>query len=713
VAGTAPAGVEAEPRGDRERPGLAVVASGSSSPAKLLGQVVRSAGLWKRLASARRRSGRSPSRFRIAILPDVSTQERTGIATSPGLVEQLIDLLADHGFEGATVMAGAEVPGYQGVTPRGRRYRVADPSQDLAASGFPPGNVLAGLPISRGWTEASFRIVFGRSRTHVEHGYALCLHALLGVLPLRDTLYHYRQRQKPWDLCLELLRHAPVGFSLIDAWQTADGLGLSAAQHQETRTLLAGDDLLLVDWAGAVKMGIDPGASRVNAHALQALGLPAQRRILGDLTPWSGLRTVHPLVADSFRQALESGEPARLVPGASSPVTWNGGPTAERIAALLSRLTAAAPDNPAALAALASGNFALASAGSWLQAWRTLAAKDELLREEVPLGFDLATRGPSDYEAVEGYLLPLEKLLQATPPDASGVRWRYLDGSVLLEYGELLPVPFPAFVAKVEISTAIQCMKDYLGGCRVPVARDGAGRVVHQAERTRYLPQPNWMVLYGGQPIDVGKLEVIRYRPKVQRIFWRTIESQNRSAEHDDGIVTFAAEPSGTRVTVLVRQKFSLPPFWQAMKLELFPEVKDALVAREYLAYFRETVTNFQMRYEGRDFRVGRPGRTDDSPPDPIADTLGSVARAARSTGNALRLLLRKASGTPATPPPSVDANGFSHFEPAPDEPGVGSRRDRVLRDVVAQAIRSGRSGKSFLTELAAAIRSDLDGREG
>ena len=687
-----------------ERGARSVVASGSQSPEELLTLAVSAGGLWERLDSERSRSGKAASDVRITILPDSSTFETTGIATSPGLVEHLVDLLADRGFMGVTVAAAPQPPGFKGTTTRGRSYAVADLGTDLVPSGFPPGAVLAGSEISRHWKDADLRIVFARSRTHAEHGYALCLHALLGALPLRDTLFHYRQRLKPWDLCTELLRNLPVGFALIDAWQTADGLGLSTTQQRETGTVIAGDDLLLVDWVGAVKMGIDPGSSRVNSRALEEIGLPPNRRIEGDLAPWPGVLTVHPLVAESFRQVMDSG---------AFPVARSGSDTGGRIAGVVSRLASAAADSPAAMAALAGSNFLLGSVGSWINAWRTMAAKDGLLREELPLGFDPATRKSSDYEAVEGYLLPLESLLHATPPDANGIRWRYLDGSVLLEYEELLPIPFDAFVARVDIRTAIQCMKDYLGGCCVPVARDAEGRVVHQAERTRYLPQPNWLVLYGGQPIDVGKLEVIRYRPGVQRLFWRTIESQNRSAAHDDGIVTFSAEQGGTRVTVLVRQEFALPAFWQAMKLELFPEVKDVLVTREYLAYFRETLTNFQARYEGRDFRIGRPAQLDDAARGTTPDGVETAVEAARSTTRAWRVFLRKASGTPATKAPEVDPDGFSHFEPAPDEPGVGSRRDRVLRDVADQAIRSGRSARSFFSELAAAIRANLGGREG
>ena len=83
-------------------------------------------------------------------------------------------------------------------------------------------------------------------------------------------------------------------------------------------------------------------------------------------------------------------------------------------------------------------------------------------------------------------------------------------------------------------------MKDYIGGQTVAIHRDGEGRVTHQAERNVYLPQPNWLVLYGGSVIDVAKLETIRYVEDEHKIVWRTVHSSNDSATHDDGSVRFA-----------------------------------------------------------------------------------------------------------------------------------------------------------------------------
>jgi hypothetical protein len=122
-------------------------------------------------------------------------------------------------------------------------------------------------------------------------------------------------------------------------------------------------------------------------------------------------------------------------------------------------------------------------------------------------------------------------------------------------------------------------MNDYIGGDCVIVARDRAGRVTHRAERNIYLPQPKWMALVGGKLIDVEKLEHVRYSRARQRIFGRTLRSANGSAEFDDGIVTFARDSArATRVTIVARQKFALPLFWQAVNMDLFPEIKNFLV---------------------------------------------------------------------------------------------------------------------------------------
>ncbi len=45
-----------------------------------------------------------------------------------------------------------------------------------------------------------------------------------------------------------------------------------------------------------------------------------------------------------------------------------------------------------------------------------------------------------------------------------------------------------------------------------------------------YLPQPNYLSAYGGQTIDVTKLEIMEYDPDAQRMWWKTVFSENGSA---------------------------------------------------------------------------------------------------------------------------------------------------------------------------------------
>ncbi len=200
----------------------------------------------------------------------------------------------------------------------------------------------------------------------------------------------------------------------------------------------------------------------------------------------------------------------------------------------------------------------------------------------------------------------MAQIVRHTPPDQNGIRWRYIDESVLFEYSKIIPVPFKDFIKKVDISRAVQMMYDNIGGARVPVKSDRSKRVIYQAERDIYLPQPNWMVLFGGKYIDVGKIEVMRYEKTQQQIFWRTVNSQNDSAEFDDGMVTFAEDPGGTKITIVARQKFALPIFWQVFNMDYLPEVKDALVSDSYVRFFSRTMANFEAVCEGRDTYIGK-----------------------------------------------------------------------------------------------------------
>src|SRR5262249_14383416 len=177
------------------------------------------------------------------------------------------------------------------------------------------------------------------------------------------------------------------------------------------------------------------------------------------------------------------------------------------------------------------------------------------------------------------------------------------------DFTQVIPAPFDYFVSRVDVTRGIQYMNDYIGGRVVPVARDGAGRVVLQAERNLYLPQPNYMAVWQGKTIDVTKPECAEYLDDRHTLYWRTIRSENESARFDDGCVSFERTEDGeTRATVFGRQEFSVPPLWEFIHQESFALMKAFLVTHAYQTFFARTMANFEAGAEGREVRIRKTG---------------------------------------------------------------------------------------------------------
>jgi len=654
-------------------------------PQAALEDALRESDVWPALAALR--AERPPADMRVFVLPDLNVLEPGGpTGTQPALVEHLIDLLADHGFTSVTVGAGpdsaarwldnrdtlviADLAGYRFVTDRDNPYDIVDLAEDLVEAPFPESSALHGTALSEPWVNADIRISFAKNKTHAEHGFALCVHNLLGALPLHDRAYHYRARLKPWDTCVDLLRATPVHVAIVDAVvSNHGGLGDRSPRPLRTDTVIAGTDAILVDFVAAAKMRTDPYASPVNAKALHDIGLPRSYQMVGDLTPYDGWENVHPLQAAALQRIAESPRLAEHVLAGTVRPDPELFPFKRDMAQKVNRVSAPLVGGPWGRWGLAW----LAAAEDGAEAWRTLFAKDGLVRREVPLDLDLGAYDPADYDDVVKYLAPLEQLVQAVPPDENGLRWRYIDGSVLFHYARVLPIDFDDFVGVVPVRKAITWMNDYIGGHTVAVTRDRRGRVTRQAERNVYLPQPNWLVLYGGTVIDVAKLESIRYGEDEHKIVWRTVHSSNDSATHDDGSVRFARVPDGTEITVVARQLFRLPAFWQMVNLDRFPEVKNRLVADGYYKFFDRTIDNFARAYTGEEVQIGHaldPIHGEDGYSPPEVD----VVQRARDFIS--RLGRPDAGGT-------VDEEGFRHFEPASagdSNPESGAGGDELRR---------------------------------
>jgi hypothetical protein len=261
--------------------------------------------------------------------------------------------------------------------------------------------------------------------------------------------------------------------------------------------------------------------------------------------------------------------------------------------------------------------YSVAATYSMLESYRVLAAKDDLQQRDVALGIDPAAYERRNYAAVHEYVRSLMPLLDEATRDSSGLRWTMLETSVLFDFERILPIPFDAFVSRVDVSKGIQFMNDYIGGRVIVVERDDQQRVILQAERNLYLPQPNYIAASGGKCIDVTKLECVEYADDVHALYWRTIKSENGSARYDDGTVSFARTSDGeTRVTVFGRQEFKLPPMWEFVNLPTYAALKRFLVTQAYRVFFSRTFANFEAVAEGRDVRIG-------NAPDPLRGEAG------------------------------------------------------------------------------------------
>jgi uncharacterized protein (DUF362 family) len=694
----------------------------------LLRRVLRQSGFWSKVEGARSLAGISAAQLRILILPDLEFfSPAAPTFTDPKLVESLIDLLHDAGYvdvavanapnqwaawvENRDVLVLADLAGYRYSTPAGRTYEFFDLSEDPAEAPCAGSSILKSIPLSRRWLDAHVRINFAKNKTDEENAFALGLQNLLSITPLSgNALPQVSQRYAP-EVAVALLRYAPPTFTLIDAIKSNHGpQGSRAAQPLLTGTIIASASVLLADWAASLRMQVDPFSSRLNAHALREIGLPAKYETDGPLAPYDGWINVPPLLLDSVRKRNASATFARLAQPWFQQVDPVLFPFKEMIHAhanaFATKYLGAQADDQGAILGAAAVNYLIAAMHFSADAMRTVFHKQALVRRETDVGFDPESFSLAQYEAVVPYMEGWEQIISHTPPDANGLRWRYIDGSIVFSASRVLRIPFQQWWRRVDISKAVQSMNDYIGGASFPVAHDKRRRVTHQAERNIYLPQPNWMAFFGGECIDVCKLEHIRYTPGRQRIYWRTIKSANKSAEFDDGIVQFSRSGrDNTEVSIVARQKFALPLFWQAINMDLFPAIKNVLVGQAYRNYFNGTIRNFEAQFEGREYRIGEPQpavSNSAAVPSAMQTLMGlfglnpadveKLTAALRKSGEAANIRDGNVSADP-----SVDEYGFVHFPPGSGSAGAPETLSHILNE-----------SRGFLAGLAEAVRKDL-----
>ncbi|HME28162.1 MAG TPA: DUF362 domain-containing protein [Acetobacteraceae bacterium] len=691
---------------------VAIVDDSALSANDKLAAALNRADFWDILRRAQ--AGRPPDQVRIVVKPELAGfAVGSPTVTDPRLVERLIDLLHDRGFSNVAVVGTADssalwaenrdlyalsdLLGYRYVTPKGRGYEIVDLAGTQDEAAFPVDCALRGSGIARQWLDADMRMVFSKSRTDEAAGYALCLDTLIGVLPLIDKDLHYRKRRRAGDVVAPLLRMAPVQFCLIDAIVGAHGAGGRRAPVAiATHTIIAASDIVLADYVGALKMGLDPETSPTFARIVRTHPLPKRYIVAGPLGSYRNWENVPAmsLQAAGMRNRAETldrlVEPwlQRLDPELF-PLKH---PLDGRLNAMLAEFFADSGDNATGQWLLMLVNTLLACIGEAIGSYRTLFDKDALRRRAVPLGIDLDAIPDGAFAALVEELLHLEPVAARAPLVSDELGWQYLDEAVVFRYMRTVPIDYDLFVWHVDIARTIQFMNDYLGGVLVALAHDRSGRPVRQAERNIYLPQPNYLVLYQGKPIDVSKLEVVEYGANRHRLFWKTVLSENNSATYDDGIATFERTTDGTRITITGRQQFTLPPFWQVFDPSFVPGLKDRLVTHAYQTFFDRTIANFEALVEGRDIRIGRP--VDEPAPLPAEQIMTLL----HQIGEIAMPLLQQLSGKhdPVTAGAShrIDADGFVHITPAQS---VASDPEQWAAEVTR-----------FIDGLGQAVRRDL-----
>jgi hypothetical protein len=216
-------------------------------------------------------------------------------------------------------------------------------------------------------------------------------------------------------------------------------------------------------------------------------------------------------------------------------------------------------------------------------------------------------------------------------------------------------------------------------------------------------------VLFGDKLIDVEKIEVLAYGDDWRKIWWRTIDSPNNTAELDDGSVEFRRTADGlTQVSIFTHQKFTLPPLLAALQIESCPEVYDALAAAAYYNFFSNTIRNLQLKADRLPYRIGRIDElAGTSAAADLSVWLATVAAALTELFGQHQDILKSmqrffAPIQPTQPDSHVDEHGFRHF-PAPPHTANGHNTDLVhfARSMLKEA-------PEFLAGLADAIRKDV-----
>ena len=244
------------------------------------------------LAASPAATPKTRAEFSVVIKPNfmfMHAKEDRSTYTDPKLVEELIDRIFAKGFTNISVVEAQSTYGnyydnrdvvtvaeYVGYS-QSKNYRIVDLTNEMVEHDY--GGRLGKHFVGRTWRDADFRVSFAKNKTHMFSNYTLTLKNVYGTFPPQNKLKEYHtERDYDWPT-IQALKDFPVDFGLIDAFISADGqFGVIADPKPNlTQTIIAGENLLAVDWVGAKKMGLDPDDPSVGRFlplVVQAFGKP-------------------------------------------------------------------------------------------------------------------------------------------------------------------------------------------------------------------------------------------------------------------------------------------------------------------------------------------------------------------------------------------------------------------------------------------------------
>ncbi|OLS22228.1 MAG: hypothetical protein HeimC3_32320 [Candidatus Heimdallarchaeota archaeon LC_3] len=294
-----------------------VVVKSGEEKENLLDSVLEESNFFEILDKRLAETKKSQDQFLIAIKPNIMmgySKRDPSTITDPSLVEHLVDKIIEKGYTNIAIVESqnvfsnwfknrdvTKVADYFGYS--SKNYRIVDLTKEKAKYDYK--NRLGKHWVGPTWRDADFRISFAKNKTHFSCYFTLTIKNLYGCTPLQNKFKEYHKiREFDWPT-IEMLKHFPCHYGLIDAFISADGIwGLKSDETPvDTETIIGGENIIAVEAVGAEKMGLNPVVSRIFNKAVDAFGLPEIERV-GDLSEYENWRNVPP----GMDKALDIGE---------------------------------------------------------------------------------------------------------------------------------------------------------------------------------------------------------------------------------------------------------------------------------------------------------------------------------------------------------------------------------------------------------------------